>query len=261
MKHIVTLMLISSIVFTMQPAFAKKKIVDAKVEGLKIAKHMEKTNTGFVGEESKMELVLIDAKGTRIKRSLKGMTKEVDNDGDMSISIFLNPKDVQGTKMLTHSHKTDDDDQWLYLPSLRRVKRISSRSKSSSFMASEFSYEDLGSQEIEKYNFKLLKDNKEMWVLERTPKQKSGYSKMVLDVSKKYVNPVKVKYYDRKGELLKVAESTNWKMYNVKGKKLWRASKIHMKNIQTKKESIFTWSNRKIGVSHPKRLFRKSALK
>jgi len=235
--------------------------ISATAAGLKVAQIMESANTGFVGEESKMELVLIDAKGTKIVRSLKGMSKEVKNDGDMSISVFLNPKDVQGTKMLTHSHKSDDDDQWLYLPSLRRVKRISSRSKSSSFMASEFSYEDLGSQEIEKYNFKLLKQNKSVWLLERKPKQKSGYSKMVLEVSKKYKSAVKVKYYDRKGELLKVAESTKWKQYLINGKKMWRANRIHMKNVQTKKESIFTWANRKIGVNHPKRLFRKSALK
>lgn len=234
-------------------------------KGLNIAKKMKAANQGYIGEEAQMELILIDAKGTKITRVLKGLSKESKDDGDKSISIFLNPKDVKGTKMLTHSHKDTDDDQWLFLPSLRRVKRISSRSKSSSFMASEFSYEDLGSQEIEKYNFKFLKDVKigkeKGWLLERTPKKKSGYSKMVMYVSPKYMTAVKVNYYDRKGELLKVSKSSGWKKYKVGKKSMWRASKIHMKNVQTKKESIFIWKKRKIGKKLADRVFRKSALK
>jgi outer membrane lipoprotein-sorting protein len=253
MKLLITILALSlaSTAFALTPAQA----------GLAIAKNMQKANKGFVGEKSEMELVLIDAKGTRVTRVLKGMTKEIAKDGDKSISIFLNPKDVKGTKMLTHSHKVGDDDQWLFLPSLRKVKRISSRSKSSSFMASEFSYEDLGSQEIDKYNFKLLKNIKGGWVLQRVPKEKSGYSKMKTYISKKYMSSVKVEYFDRKKELLKVATFSNWKQYKVGKKKLWRAGKIHMKNVQTKKESIFTWKKRKIGVKHADRLFRKSALK
>ena len=245
-------------------ALAAKKD-PAYAKGLKIAKAMRAASKGFIGEESEMELILIDAKGTRITRLLKGLSKESKGDGDKSISIFLNPKDVKGTKMLTHSHKTKDDDQWLFLPSFRRVKRISSRSKSSSFMASEFSFEDLGSQEIEKYNFKLLKSIKTKsfvgWKIEKTPKKKSGYTKMVMLVSKKHMTATQVKYFDRKKDLLKTSKLSDWRQYKVKGKNIWRAGKIHMINTQTKKESIFIWKKRKIGIKLADRLFRKSALK
>jgi outer membrane lipoprotein-sorting protein len=234
-------------------------------KGLEIAQKMQKANNGFVGEESLMEMVLIDAYGAKTTRVMKGMVMEVDGDGDKSISIFQNPKDVKGTKMLTHTHKEGDDDQWLYLPTVRRVKRITSSNKSSSFMGSEFSYEDLGSQEIEKYNYKWLKDikinGKAGWLLERVPKTKSGYSKMVMHISQNYLNPVKVEYFDRKKELLKVAEFSNFKEYTVGGKKMWRSNKIHMKNVQTKKESIFEWKERNIGVKHKKRDFNKTSLK
>lgn len=244
-----------------------KKITPAQ-KGYAIAKKMEKANKGFIGESSSMEMILIDAYGEKITRKLDGKTKEVEKDGDKSLSIFLSPADVKGTKMLTITHKKDDDDQWLYLPSLRRVKRIKSSSKSSAFMGSEFSYEDLGSQEIEKYNYKWLRDEKtkkgdSYWVLERRPKdvKNSGYSKNIMWVSKKLMNPTKVEYYDRKNELLKVSLVSNFQGYNVKGKKLWRPGKIHMKNVQTKKQSIFTWKNRKIGVNHPDRIFTKNKLK
>ena len=73
----------------------------------------KKMNNGFVGEEGVMSLTLIEAHGTKTVRELEGKAKEIQEDGDKSISTFLNPKDVKGTKMLTWSHKNDDDQQWL----------------------------------------------------------------------------------------------------------------------------------------------------
>jgi hypothetical protein len=255
------LLLITLLVFN----FSLSANVSPEEKGLDIALQMEKANSGFVGESSQMKMELIDAYGARVTRLMEGKVREVSEDGDQSLSIFLNPKDVKGTKMLTWSHKDKDDDQWLFLPSSKRVKRISSRGKSASFMGSEFSYEDLGSQEVEKYNFKWLKDQKldgsDVWVLERKSKKKSGYSKMILFVSKKYLNSLKTEYYDRKGELLKVAAVTDFQNYKVPGKSVWRSSKIHMKNIQTKKESIISWDQRKLGVKFKAKDFKKRSLK
>jgi hypothetical protein len=237
----------------------------AEQKGLKIAQDMEKANIGYLGESSQMRMVLIDAYGAKTTRLMEGLVKEVEGDGDKSLSVFLNPQDVKGTLMLTWSHKEADDDQWLFLPSVRRVKRINSSNQSSSFMGSEFSYEDLGSQELEKYDFKLIRDDKvekeAVWVLERVPKKKSGYSKMTMYVSKKMMNPVKVDYYDRKGELLKTGIFSEFKAYKVGKKTLYRASSIHMKNVQTKKESLITWDKRELGINHPERSFDQAALK
>ena len=255
------------ITLVMTLCFSNTFAATAEQKGLEIAKKMEAANNGFRGEQSQMEMILIDAYGTQTKRVMNGLVQEVKGDGDKSISIFENPKDVKGTKMLTHSHKGDDDDQWLYLPTVRRVKRISSSNKSSSFMGSEFSYEDLGSQEIEKYNYKWIKDVKigkkgaKGWIIERVPKSNSGYTKMVMTVAKKYMNPIKVEYYDRKKELLKVAKFSGFKKYKVGKKSMWRSNKIEMNNVQTKKKSIFEWKKRKIGVSHSKKTFQKSSLK
>jgi len=234
--------------------------------GALIARGLESSNEGFKGEESDMEMVLIDAYGAKTTRIMRGKTLEVNGDGDKSLMEFLNPKDVQGTKMLTHSHKGDDDDQWLFLPTIKRVKRISSSNKSSSFMGSEFSYEDLGSQEVEKYNFKWLKDinkGKKLigWELERVPKSNSGYSKMVMLISTKYMNPTRIDYYDRKGELLKEAKFTGFQLHKVGKKKLWRTTQIDMKNVQTKKESIMKWKKRKLGSNLKTRDFKKTSLK
>lgn len=240
---------------------------DASTKGLRLAKEIELANRGFIGEESEMEMTLIDAYKSKTVREMIGKTMETKSDGDKSLMEFKNPKDVKGTKMLTHTHKKGDDDQWLFLPSLRRVKRISSRSKTSAFMGSEFSYEDLGSQEIDKYNFKWIKDFKNKkgeahYLLERKPKQKSGYSKMVMVISKKLNSAVKIDYYDRKGELLKTGLFKNFKNFKIgKNKQIYRAGLIEMKNIQTKKSSTFAWKSRKLGIKHRKRDFDKKSLK
>jgi len=238
-------------------------------KGLKIMQKIESKNKGFIGEQSDMVMTLIDARGRRILRQMVGMVMEVDTDGDKSKITFLSPKDVKGTKMLTHSHKSKDDDQWLYLPKARRLRRITSKSKSSSFMASEFSFEDLGSQETGKYNFRWLKDTEmklgkkavKVHVIERISKNKGGYSKVILYMSPAISNPLKTEYYNRRNEKFKVATFSNYKKFKVGKKSVYRAAKIHMKNLKTKKESIFEWNNRKIGVSFSERKFSKNSLK
>lgn len=234
-------------------------------KGLQIARDMEAENKGFTGESSKMKMVLIDAHGSRVEREMTGMVMEMKDDGDKSLISFESPLDVRGTKMLTWSHKDQDDDQWLYLPSVRRVKRITSRNQSASFLGSEFSYEDLGSQEIEKYNYLFIRDdkfeNKDVWVVERTPKKTSGYSKQVMFVRKDIKTPVKVDYFDRRGELLKTAIFEDIKAHKHGDRTFHRASRIHMKNVQTQKESIFEWTERKIGVTHNAADFEQRALR
>lgn len=245
-----------------QPVFSA---VTAEQKGLQIAQQARDKNDGFIGEESSMKMVLITANGQQVVREMEGKVKEGGSDGDRSLLEFQNPKDVKGTKMLTWSYKSKEDDQWLYIPAFRRVKRINSSSKSSSFMGSEFAFEDLGSQEIEKFNYKWLKDDKvnkrPVWVLERVSKEPSGYSKQIVYMDQKIYNPIKIEYFNLRGELLKTAEFSAYKQYTIGKNKVYRSNKIHMKNIQTKKESVFTWNNRVLGKKFPESDFSQSRLK
>ncbi|MDB2426212.1 outer membrane lipoprotein-sorting protein, partial [bacterium] len=200
--------------------------------------------------------------GDVVKRKMESKTLEVAGDGDRTLVTFLWPADVKGTKMLTWTHKAKEDDQWLYLPALKRVKRINSRSKTGSFMGSEFSYEDIGGQEAEKFDYKFIKDDalekRKVWVLERVAKdKKSGYSKQVVWMDQEYNSPLKIEYYDRKSELLKVSILSGHTKIN----KWWRAGQIAMENVQTKKKSIISWTGRKLGKSLSKSIFNKSRLK
>ena len=235
--------------------------ITSEEKGLQVAKKMEEAGKGFLSDSSEMEMILIDSYGTKVNRKLNGSSTEgADSDGK-SLLTFISPADVKGTKLLTHAHKTKDDEQWLFLPSLNRKKRISGGARTGSFMGSEFSFEDLSNGSIEKFNFDLISEDKSTWTLSRTSKKKSGYSKQVMWVSKKYMNPTKIEYYNRRGDLLKIAEFEQWKEFLVGDKKFFKSMKVHMKNQQTKKESIFSWSNRTLGKNVKKQIFNPARLK
>lgn len=221
---------------------------DPQQKGLEIAKKVDTFNDGYVAETSVMEMTLINAHGDKTTRKLRSEQIEVSGDGDRSRIEFEWPADVKGTRMLTWTRKRGNDDQWLYLPAIRRTKRISSGNKSGSFMGSEFAYEDLGSQEVEKYQHKYVADEKlegrSTWKLERVPVDRdSGYSKQLMWIDQQYMQPLKIDYYDRKGELLKTATFTGYEQHG----KWYRARALSMVNHQTKKQSSLSWSQRKLG--------------
>jgi len=220
----------------------------AEDRGLEIARDADKANEGFGSEKATMTLELINAHGDVITRKMRMELLE-GNDGDKSLSVFEWPADVKGTKLLTFTHKKDDDDQWLYLPAIKRVKRIASNNKSGSFMGSEFAYEDLSAQEVEKFSYKYLTETKlgdrDCWQLERYPVDKnSGYSRQIVWMDKQYKEPLMIEYYDRKNELLKVSTFTGYKKHG----KYWRWTTIAVKNVQTKKKSVLTWQGREMGA-------------
>jgi len=127
-------------------------------KGLAIAIEADKRDGGWHDSESSLTMILRNKHGDESRREIRGKSLEVHDDGDKTLTIFDTPRDVKGTAFLNYTHKAGDDDQWLYLPALKRVKRIASRNKSGSFMGSEFAYEDIASQEVEKYTYKWLRD-------------------------------------------------------------------------------------------------------
>ena len=141
------------IIFTLFPLSLQAET--AEELGLKIAKASYDNGRGFTDMTSDQLMILIDPQGKEVTREISGKTLEnLDpNDGDKSITYFKTPKDVQGTVMLSHTHINDDDDQWLYLPALGRVKRISSSNKSGAFMGSEVAFEDFSGTDYRQYSW------------------------------------------------------------------------------------------------------------
>jgi outer membrane lipoprotein-sorting protein len=212
-------------------------------KGLAIATAADEATNGFIDSQANMKMILTNRHGQSSERELRVRSMEVENDGDKSMTIFDSPADVKGTALLTFSHKVKDDDQWLYLPAVRRVKRMSSSNKSGPFMGSEFAFEDLGSQEVEKYTWKYLRDEVldgvDTYVLERIPVNKrSGYTRQVLWTNKETLYPLKTDFYDRKDSLLKTLTFSDYKQYLGK---FWRAHNMMMVNHQTGKKTELIW--------------------
>ena len=217
----------------------------AEEKGLEIAKEAERRDAGWGDAETTMEMTLRNRQGQESVREMRSRSLEVEDDGDKSLIIFDHPKDVRGTALLTFSHKDGDDDQWLYLPALKRVKRIASSNKSGPFMGSEFAYEDLSSQEVEKYTYKYLRDEAcgelSCFVIERYPvDKKSGYTKQVVWLDKSEYRPQKIEFYDRKKSHLKTLTFHEYKQYL---NKHWRPGRLEMVNHQTGKSTTLTFSD------------------
>ncbi|MCK5918828.1 MAG: outer membrane lipoprotein-sorting protein [Cocleimonas sp.] len=235
-----------------------------EAKGLRIAKETDARDVGFGDSTADMMMTLKNRAGQTSTRKLHSKVLEGKGDGDKSLSLFNTPADVKGTSMLTFSHGLKADDQWLYLPALKRVKRINSRNKSGPFMGSEFAFEDLGSQEVEKYKYKYLREEAcgKGWkchVVERIPAYKySGYSKQIGWTDTKEHRAVKIEFYDRKGSKMKTLVSSGYKQYLGK---YWRPSVMSMQNHLTGKSTVLQWTNYKLGTGLSKRDFNKNALK
>lgn len=232
-------------------------------KGLEIAVETDRRDTGFHDSTASMRMLLRNRQGEESTRDIRVKTLEVENDGDKSLTIFDSPADVKGTAFLSFTHKSGPDDQWLYLPALKRVKRIASRNKSGPFMGSEFAYEDLSSQEVEKYTYKYLRDESyegmDCFVIERDPVDKySGYTRQVVWIDKAEYRPQKIVYYDRKNSLLKTLTFADYRQFL---DRYWRSHDMFMENHQTGKSTRLTWSQYKFRTGLTDRDFDRNSLK
>ncbi|MFC1886657.1 outer membrane lipoprotein-sorting protein [Thermodesulfobacteriota bacterium] len=259
MKRLLLILIIS---LSLSPLTVAAKT--SKENGLSIAKEADRRDKGFEDLTANMLMTLKNRHGQESKRKIHIRVLEVKGDGDKSLSIFDNPRDVKGTAFLNFTHKKGDDDQWMYLPALKRVKRISSRNKSGSYMGSEFAYEDISSQEVEKYTYKWVRDEvyqgMDCFIIERYPvdKKNSGYTRQVTWIDKSEYRQWKVDYYDRKNSLLKTLTIKDYKKYL---DKFWRADEMNMVNHQNGKSTRLEWSIYKFRVGLKDRDFNKNSLK
>ena len=204
---------------------------------------------------SDMRMLLINKQGKKRVRSLRsyGMDR---GDDHLSLMFFLTPADVASTGFLTHDYDTPDreDDQWLYLPALKKTKRIAAGDKSGSFMGSDFSYSDLTSRRLEDYDYSFHEKQpetevygKKVWVINVTPRDESisketGYKRTIVFVRQDNFVIIRAIYFPRDGNTTKY--------YDVKKLELidgiWTATEIHMttkRGKQTAHKTILNFTN------------------
>ena len=209
-------------------------------KGYDISANSDRSDVGFSDSTVDAQMVLRNAAGQQTTRDLSFATLEKENEsvGDKSLVIFNSPRDVEGTALLSHAKILDPDDQWLFLPALKRVKRISSANKSGPFVGSEFAFEDFTTTELNKFTYKYIGEGEfegmKADIVERFPRyEKSGYTKQIAWIDQEVFQTRKVEFYDRKGELLKTLILSDYREYDG----VWRSHKFSMTNHQTNKST------------------------
>lgn len=231
--------------------------------GFEIAALADRSDRNFGDSEVELEMVLRNAAGKESRRTLTIATLEVpdENAGDKSLVVFDNPGDIKGTALLSHAQILDPDDQWLFLPALKRVKRISSANKSGPFVGSEFAFEDFTALELNKYDYQWLReeqlDGLDTDVIERTPRyENSGYTRQVSWIDREVHQVRKVEFYDRRGDLLKTLLLTDYRQYN----NVWRSHHFEMINHQTGKSTELIYGEYRFAVGLTENDFEKGRL-
>jgi len=234
-------------------------------KGFDISARSDRSDRNFGDSHVKINMVLRNAAGKESSRSLDLKTLEIpdENIGDKSIIIFDSPADISGTVMLSHAKILDADNQWLYLPALKRIKRISSVNKSGPFVGSEFAFEDLTASELNKYKYKFLRLEAcgllQCDVIERYPLyEHSGYTRQVVWIDQSVYQIRKIDFYERRGDLLKTLIIDNYKKYEGD---IWRAHRFIMKNHQTRKSTNLIYSDYKFNTGLTDKDFRKDILR
>jgi outer membrane lipoprotein-sorting protein len=238
-------------------------LLSPEARGLEIAREADQRDTGFGDFTATLSMVLRNRHGEESTRQMRMKTLEVEGDGDKMLVIFDEPRDVSGTALLSFAHRTGSDDQWFYLPALRRVKRIASNNKAGPFMGSEFAYEDFSSQEVEKYTYRFLDedqlDGTPTWCVERYPLDPaSGYTRQIVWFDQEEYRVLKVDYYDRRDELLKTLTMHDYQQFAAQ---FWRSGRMEMVNHQTGKSTTLLFGDYAFGTGLTDRDFDTNSLR
>jgi len=184
-----------------------------------------------------MTMTLVNSQGQTLTRTL-----EVKKQGDdKSYLLFVDPPDVKNTAFLNISHELRDDEMYLYLPALNRIRRIASSSKHKNFMGSDFTYDDMGDRDIDDYTYRMVESStrfrdQEVYLIEGSAKDpnQTGYSKLRFWIRKDIYQPVKIEFFDRHGDLEKVQTNAGFKRIG----EYLLATRIEMQNVQTGHKTI-----------------------
>jgi outer membrane lipoprotein-sorting protein len=232
-----------------------------KLDGYQVAKMVDQRPDGddYTGT---MKMTLINKRGSSRVREFKMFSLDFE-EGTKGLTYFTAPADVRGTGFLQYEYDNPDkeDDRWLYLPALKKSRRISGSSDSDSFMGSDFTYDDWGGFDLEENKYELLREETisghECWVLKVTPiDEDSIYSSYKTWIRKDALLDIKVEYFDRSGAMLKTLTVDD--LRNIDG--YWTPFKMTMKNVQDDHTTVIEQLDISYDTGLDSSLFRVSSL-
>ena len=237
-KNILCLALAAALIVTAAPAISGTDDPQARA----IMERVDARNDGD-NQTGLMEMILIDKGGKERIRKIQTFSKDKGED-TLKLMFFMHPADVKDTGFLTFDYDDPDrdDDQWLYLPALKKTKRIASSDKSGSFMGSDLNYSDMTARNLEDYDFTFFKDKKEMmvrgkkvWIIASNPRSRdvmdeTGYKKSLLFVRPDIDFVVRAVNWEQSGGHVKYMDVRN--LEQIDG--IWVATEMHIARKQGK---------------------------
>lgn len=213
--------------------------------GRAIAEEADRRARGFGDFTAQLEMLLVDRGGRETLRELELYTLEVSPTEQRSLAYFQSPRDIRGTELLTVSFLEGEDEQWLYLPALRRAKRISSNGRSSPFVGSEFSYEDLAPMFPDRFDYAYVGeetlDGAPTHVIERYPRyQGTAYRRQRVWIDTDAYRVLRVDSWDLRDRLFKTLTLSGYAEY---AGEQWRPAEAVMVNHLTDEETRLRWSD------------------
>lgn len=247
MRHFIIATLIGAFMATSAAA-------DPAVEkGTEIARKSDATDVGWRTSAVSLTMTLINPNGQSTQRRLKfeSLEKTEEGAGDKTLVTFESPADVRGTVLLSHARILDSDNQWLFLPQMRQIRRISSANKSGPFVGSEFAFEDLTGGEFGKYNYRYIEtktlDGMPMHVVECTPRyERSGYTRILCYYDTEHLQARRFEFFNRGNRLLKTLELKQYQRYPAG---FWRSHEQVMTNHLTGRSTVLKFEPYVFGLA------------
>jgi hypothetical protein len=217
----------------------------AEERGLQLATEASDRQSGFDDISVSGDMVLRTASGQEATRRFDSSWITTAPGESRSLLIFRWPGDIRNTALLTHAYRGQSDDQWLFLPAMERVRRISGSGRSGSFVGSEFAFEDMVDQEVDKFDHVWIADERLAGsglchVIDRFPTTNSGYSRQRIWLDQQELRLQQVHYFDRRGAHLKTLSISGYRRY---AGRFWRASRMEMTNHLTGASTLLNWGD------------------
>lgn len=219
---------------------------------------MVENNPDGDNRKTLMTMLLVNHRGSTRERTILSYSMDLGKDSK-SIMFFLSPADVKGTGFLSWQYDDPDrdDDKWLYLPAMKKVRRISgSSAKKENFMGSDFTYDDMGGRNVDESEHRLTGEESlgeyACWIVESIPMEDdASYSKTISWIRQDAFTPVKVEFYDRMGKLLKTLVASNISMENG----FWTSRNLEMTDHQRNHRTLITIEDIEYDIEMKESLF------
>ena len=234
---------------------AQDRITDED-EARAIFEQVEEKRNSISSETAVMEMTITDSRGRTRNRTMK-MWGSTEGDNSNSLIVFSDPANVSGTAFLT-IRENSDSSQKLYLPAVGRVQTITSGERGDRFMGSDFTFEDLGDQQSEDYEFIWLEEQDSVYRIRANKPESDQYAYVEFFIDSKHFTLNEIHYFNSSDKMIKRLEAEEFKQL---ADDLWSPSKMTMYDLRDDRNTEITWSDRETNVSIPSWRFSERGLR